>query len=141
MRKKQPYREYATEAFRLLGREGSKEKYIQKLIDDIRKSIRNSGVSNPTETEAIRKDQAISENAAILDDLEAAHTALYICGEDVKLAVELVYMKDCWKELEKGDIETRVRYAEIHIPSSRMTIYRSLRKACREFAKERGLRI
>jgi hypothetical protein len=141
MRKKQPYREYATEAFRLLGREGSKSKYVEKLLDDLHRSIKGSGISNPTEAYEIRKDQILTENMAILEDLEAAQTALILCGEDVKKAVQLVYMKDCWKELEKGDIETRVCYSEIHIPASRRQIYYWLAKARREFARERGLRL
>jgi len=55
--------------------------------------------------------------------------------------VEMVYQKDCWQELEWGDIETRVHYAEIHIPASIRQIYRWLNQVCQEFAKERGLRI
>jgi hypothetical protein len=141
LNKRQPYREYATEAFRLLKREGSKEEYIEKLMEDLRKTLRSAGVSNPTEAALIRKDRTLRENAAILEDLGAAETALFICGSDVQKAVDLVYQKDCWKELEWGDVTTRVHYAEIHIPASRESIYRWLRKACKEFATVRGLRV
>jgi hypothetical protein len=139
--KRQSYREYATSAFRFLAREGSKEKYIKKLVDDLRRSVRNAGVSSPTESALIHKEQVLRDKAAELYDLEAAEKVMYFSEKEIRQSIEMVYMKDCWKELEKGDIETRVHFAEIHIPASRAAIYKWLARARRDFARERGLRV
>jgi hypothetical protein len=141
MNKRQPYREYATQAFRFLAREGSADKYINKLVDDYKRQAKADGISNPTEAALMHKERILCEYAAELADLDAAEKALIICGRDPRKAVEMVYQKDCWQELEWGDIETRVHYAEIHIPASIRQIYYWLNKSCQEFAKERGLRI
>ena len=139
--KRQSYRQYATDAFRFLAREGGKNKYIEKLLDDMRRSVRNSSLGSTTEAALIHKEQVMRDKAAELYDLEAAEKVLYCSNKEIRQAVEMVYQKDCWQELEWGDIETRIHYAEIHIPASRDSINRWLRHACREFAKERGLRI
>ena len=141
MNRRQPYREYATQAFRFLAQEGSADKYINKLVDDYKRQAKADGVSNPTEAALMHKERILREHAAELADLDAAEKALIICGRDPRKAVEMVYQKDCWQELEWGDIETRVHYAEIHIPASIRQIYYWLNKSCQEFAKERGLRI
>jgi hypothetical protein len=140
MNKRQSYREYATEAMRFYAREGSKEKYIKKLVDDIIKQAKCAGISNPTEAMLLYKERILHEKAAELADLEAAEKALSVCGRFPQEAVEMVYMKDCWKELEWGDISTRVHYAEIHIPASQAQIYRWLAHVCKEFAIARNLR-
>jgi hypothetical protein len=141
MNKRQPYREYATQAFRFLAREGSADKYISKLVEDYKKQARTAGISCPTEAALMHKERILREHAAELADLDAAEKALIICGRDPRKAVEMVYQKDCWKELEWGDVETRVHFAEIQIPASVRQIYRWLSQACREFARERGLRV
>jgi hypothetical protein len=141
MNKRQPYREYATQAFRFLAREGSADKYISKLVDDYMRQARSAGISNPTEAMLMHKERILRDNAAELADLDAAEKALVICGRFPRVAVEMVYQKDYWKDIEWGDIETRVHYAEIHIPASPRQIYYWLNKACQEFAHERGLRI
>jgi hypothetical protein len=104
-------------------------------------SVRNSTIGSPTEAALIHKEQILRDKAAELADLEAAEKVMYFSGKEVRQAVEMVYMKDCWQELEKGDIETRVHFAEIHIPASRRQIYYWLARARREFARERGLRL
>jgi hypothetical protein len=139
--KRQSYREYATQAFRFLAQEGSADKYINKLVEDYKRQARAEGVSSPTEAALMHKERILSEHAAELADLDAAEKALIMCGKDARKAVEMVYQKECWKDLEWGDIETRVHYAEIYIPASRAQIYSWLAKVCREFARERGLRI
>lgn len=141
MRKKQTYKDYASDAFRFLAREGSKEKYIQKLVDDILKQRRNSQYGSPTEAAAMHKEAMLREKSAELADLEAAEKVMFILGRCERQAVEMVYMKDCWKELEWGEISERVHVAEIQIPAGQAQIYRWLAKARREFAKERGLRL
>ena len=140
MNKRQPYRAYASDAFRFLAREGGKNKYIEKLLDDMRRSVSKSGVSCPTEATLIHKEQVLRDKAAELFDLEAAEKVLYCSNKEIRQAVEMVYQKDCWKELEWGDIEARVHHAEIYLPASRAQIYRWLAQACKEFARERGLR-
>jgi len=130
-------REYATAAFRFYAREGGVEKYIEKKIDEVRQKKRNPGLGNPTEADIVRRDQVIREYAAELADIEAAEKAMLISEKTVRQAVEIVYMRDCWKDLKKGDIEARVHTAEIYIPASRAQIYRWLAK----FARERGLRL
>jgi hypothetical protein len=139
--KRQSYREYATEAFRFLGREGSKEKYIEKLIEDLRQSVKSANIGNPTEAALIHKEQALRDKAAELADLEAAEKVMFLSEKEVRQSVEMVYMKDCWAELEKGDIEMRVHAAEIYIPASRAAVYKWLARARRDFARERGLRL
>lgn len=141
MNKRQPYREYATQAFRFLAREGSADKYISKLVDDYMGQARSAGISNPTEAILMHKERMLRDNAAELADLDAAEKALLVCGRFPRMAVEMVYQWNCWDELEWGDIETRVHFAEIQIPASRKQIYFWLAKVRKEFALERGLRI
>jgi len=140
MNKRQPYREYATQAFRFLAREGSADKYISKLVDDYKRQAKSAGVSCPTEAALMHKEKLLQEHAAELADLDAAEKALIICGKDPRRAVEMIYQWNCWNELEWGDISTRVHYAEINIPASSTQIYFWLAKACKEFAIARGLR-
>lgn len=137
-------RDYSTAAFRFYAKCGSANKYIEKLAADY---VKQSGVGlvNPTEGALIRREQVERDHAAELDDLRAAEkalTVLEVCaGRYAVQAVEHVYFRDCWRDLEKGDIESRVHYAEINIPASRAQIYRWLAKARRIFANERGLRV
>lgn len=139
--KRQHYRDYSTAAFMFYARSGGYEKYLQYLLDDMRRQLRNSTFSNPTESLLIHKDMILRSRAAEFADIEAVEKTLLILGRDENKAVEFVYFKDCWKELEKGDIEARVHSAEIRIPASYAQIYRWLAKARKIFAQERGLRI
>jgi hypothetical protein len=145
MIKRQTYREYATEAFRFYAREGSKDEYIKKLIQDRIRAEKSTGQASPTEAELIHKEAVLSEKAAELADLDAAEKTIYIFQANGRMeiikALDMVYMKDCWKDLEWGDISGRVHHAELHIPASQAQIYRWLAKARYEFARERGLRL
>lgn len=141
MRKKQTYKDYATDAFRFLAREVSKEKYIDKLLDDLMRQRRNSVFSSPTEAALIHKDMIVRDNAAELADIEAAEKVMFILNRHERQAVEMVYQKDCWKDIEWGEISLRVHCASLHIPASEPQIYRWLAKARRLFAAERGLRV
>lgn len=140
MNKRQSYREYATQAFRFLAREGNADKYISKLVEDYKKQAKSAGINCPTEAALMHKEKLLKEHAAEIADLDAAEKALIICGRDPRKAVELVYQWNCWDDLEWGDVSTRVDYANINIPADRSQIYRWLAQACKEFAKERGLR-
>lgn len=143
--KKDHIRDYATEAFRFYAKTGGSKKYIEKIAADIQKQ-KGAGIVNPTEGALIAKERAIEENAAELADLEAVEKAMHLIerlpqGGSILKAIEYVYFKDCWRELRRGDIKSRVHYAEIHIPASERQIYRWLSKARLLFAQERGLRI
>jgi len=143
--RKDHLRDYATAAFRFYARTGGEEKYIKHLQDAARYGAKGSGVSNPTEGALIKKENIIRQHAAEFEDIKAVEKTLAVMqlsnGIAACKAVEMVYFKDCWKELEKGDIENRVHYAELHIPASRRQIYYWLSKARKLFAYERGLRI
>lgn len=138
--KKDNIRDYSTSAFRFYALHGTSEVYINKLVADLQRQ-KSNGPSNPTEAELLYRERVMSERIAEILDLEAAEKTMDRLDKDTRKSVQMVYMKDCHLKLEKGDIEERVHYAEIHIPASQRNIYRSLAKARRIFAVERGLRI
>jgi hypothetical protein len=143
-------RDYATSAFVFYAKVGGKEKYIEKLMDDLKKNEikrrREKGMGSPSEAAIINAEKVIESRKAEFDDISAIEKTLQMLdychnGHDIKLAIEYVYFKDCWKDLEKGDIQDKVHYAEIQIPACERNIYRWLKKARETFAEERGLRI
>ena len=138
---RQTYREYATDAFRFLAREGSAEKYIAKIVEDIMRKQRGAGIASPTEAALIHKEAAIRDKAAELADLEAAEKVYSYSSKETRQAIEIVYFADCWRNIERGEIGERIHKAELWIPASERDIYRWLSKARRDFAVERGLRI
>jgi hypothetical protein len=138
--KKQSYRQYALEAFRFLSREGSADKYIKKLLEDYGKQQSNAGVCNPTEAALVHKDKILRDHAAELADLDAAGKAMMLLFDCERRAVEMVYQKDCWRDIAQYEMESRVITASIDTHSDRASIYRWLSKACKVFAVERGLR-
>lgn len=145
VKRKDHIKDYATEAFRFYAKSGGKETYIKKLVDDINKS-KGTGISNPTESEIVSKEKVIESRAAELADIEAVEKVLNILtklsqGIYIKKSLELVYFKDCRKDITWGAITERINKAEIEIPASRAQIYRWLRKARELFAEERGLRL
>ena len=144
MKRKDHIRDYATEAFRFYAKSGGKKTYIKNLVDDINKT-KGSGTCSPTESAIVSKEKVIESRAAELADIEAVEKVLSILsklsqGEYIKKSIELVYFKDCWKEITWGTITDRITKAETEIPASRAQIYRWLRKARELFAEERGLR-
>lgn len=143
--KKDHIRDYATEAFRFYAKTGGSEKYIEHIIQDLQKQQGN-GVCSPTESALISKEKAIEARSAEFADLRAVDKVLSILdmskqGKFIREAMEYVYFKDCDKEVEKGDISSRIHNAEINIPASERQIYYWLKKARMLFAEERGLRI
>jgi hypothetical protein len=145
--KKDFTRDYCTAAFIFYAREGGVNKYVKKLIDQINsKQGPTAGIPDPTAAAALNRETAIRDNAAELADLEAVDKTINIlqyisAGREIRQAIEFVYFKDCWREMEKGDIEDRVHVAEIQIPASARQVYRWLKKARQIFAQERGLRV
>jgi len=142
--KKDHLRDYCTEAFRFYAKSGGRNTFLKTIENDIVKS-KGNGVCKPTEAALIRQEQIIAEHAAELADIEAVSKVLVsldMCNHrDMIRAIEIVYFADCWRDLEKGDISTRVHKAELIIPASEKTIYRWLKQARIMLAKERGLRL
>lgn len=142
--KKDHLRDYCTEAFRFYAKSGGRNTFLRTIENDIVKS-KGNGICKPTEAALIRQEQIIAEHAAELADIEAVSKVLVsldMCNHrDMIRAIEIVYFADCWRDLEKGDISSRVHKAELTIPASQNTIYRWLRQARIMVAKERGLRL
>jgi hypothetical protein len=139
-------RDYCTEAFRFFARVGGRETYLKKLIADLERPKRSTGISKPTEAALVNAEKIIEARQAEFADINAVSKALQILdycqnGHCIRQVIEFVYFKDCWKDLERGDIESRVHFAEIQIPASRRQIYYWLKKARDSFAEERGLRV
>jgi len=148
-------KDYATTAFRFYARNGrSAEDYKKKIHDDAiaaikRREIRTKGNGgSPTEAMMIEAENMIAFKMAEIKDMEAVEATLkqievmrYGQGYEIKQAIEIIYFKDPYKELVKGQLTERVQIAISSIPASERSIYRSLRKARDIFAMERGLRI
>lgn len=138
--KKDHLRDYCTEAFRFYAKSGGEKSYIKNLVDDMERQ-KGSGICSPTESALIKKEQLIEQHAAELSDIEAVEKVLHALDMCEHQVIEMVYFKDCWRDIERGDIEERIHYAEINIPASRRQIYYWLAKARKMFACERGLRL
>lgn len=147
--RKSPYRDYATDGYRLYAQLGGPAAYKSKLwneaIAEHNIESARSGISNPTESAVMRAEKRIEEYEAILKDLEAADSAMRIIGRMkegpyIAAALKMVYMKDPFINLERNVISARVTAAHTCIGASEMTIYRWLAKARLIFATERGLR-
>lgn len=142
--KKDHIRDYATEAFRFYARSGGRDKYIKNLVEDLQRQ-KGTGACSPTEAALISKEEVIAGKTAELADIEAVDKVLHaldVCGHRAIIqAIEYVYFTDCWRDIERGDISSRVHHAELHIPASERQIYYWLAKARRMVAVERGLRL
>ncbi|MCT8975508.1 hypothetical protein N4T77_02740 [Clostridium sp. CX1] len=145
-------RDYATAAFRFYGENGmSAEKYRQKIyieaLDEIKKKETKvrSGISKPTEEVLIKAEKAVNERISEVLDMEAVDKVLAELEARHKKyiikAIEIVYFKDCDKELGAGDIKNRVIKASDEIHADERSIYRWLKQARELFAYQRGLRI
>jgi len=147
--KKAHYRDYATEAFRFWARKGPAEKYRQSLWNEAlerhERLERSTGISAPSEAAIMRAEQAVKDAEAELKDMDAVEFALEalekLRGRAAIKAIQMVYLKDPNRDIQKGEIEDRVHEAEISIPASERTIYRYLSLARRLFAEKRGLRM
>jgi hypothetical protein len=142
--KKDPYRDYATDCFRLYAKYGTVEDYIERMLDT--EKYKGIGDVNPTEATLIKRDMILREHAAVIADLQAVEMvfhALDYChnGKYIRRSIEVVYMTDCCKPIKRGDIMDRVHNLEINIPTSTAQIFKWLKKARMNFAEERGLRV
>ena len=143
-------RDYATAAFRFYSCNGkSSEKYKKKIYDEALEEYQRkqkcAGINCPTEAAIIRAERAVNEKLAEIKDMEAVELTVAELrvkpSRAIVQAIEIVYFKDADKELEKGDIHSRVHTAEIYIPASQRWIYNWLSKARKLFAEKRGLRV
>jgi len=148
-------KDYATTAFRFYARNGKDAvEYKKKIHDDAidtikRREIKTKGSGgSPTEAMMIEAENMISFKMAEIKDMEAVESTLrqlesmrFSQGIAIIQAIEIVYFKDPYKELIKGQLTSRVQIAIDSIPASESFIYRGLRKARDIFAIERGLRI
>jgi hypothetical protein len=143
-------RDYCTEAFRFYARNGKsadayeKKIYAEALVEYIKRQG-NSGISCPTEAAIIRAEQEVTNKIAEISDMNAVEMTLAELsvsprGKAIIDAISIVYFKDADKDLEKGDIHTRVQNAAIKLPAGERTVYRWLGTASKLFAEKRGLR-
>lgn len=148
--KKNHYRDYAAEAFRFLEAHGPLYTYRERVYNEalryqqLRESCVETGISAPTEAAVMRAEQAITDAAAAIADMEAAEFALEVVrqrfGVAAEKAVRAVYMIMPELELTRGEIRDRVIAASIYLHASCRTIYYWLAFARRAFAEKRGLR-
>lgn len=145
-------RDYATEAFRFYALNGkSAEKFKQKIyieaLDEIKKRETQvkDGVSKPTEKAIIAAEKAVNERISEIMDMEAVDKVLAELEarhkKHIVKAIDIVYFTDIDKELEFGDIKSRVAKSSVDIPASERSIYGWLKQARQLFAYQRGLRI
>lgn len=148
-------KDYSTTAFRFYARNGkSAEEYKKKIHDDAintikRREVKTKGSGgSPTEAMMIEAENMISSKMAEIKDMEAVESTIkqletmrFNQGRAIIQAIEIIYFKDPYKELIKGQLSSRVLIAAESIPASESFIYRGLRKARDIFAIERGLRI
>ncbi|MGN0791334.1 MAG: hypothetical protein ACI4NL_00630 [Christensenellales bacterium] len=144
------YRDYATEAFRILALEGSSEKFRERIwneaLDDMeRRKERSGSISAPTEAAIMRAQKALDDAKATILDLEAAEFALEALekmrGRAAVKAVRAVYMIMPDQPIKRGEIQQRVEVTSVELPADPRTIYHWLSLARSLFAEHRGLRM
>ena len=148
--KKTHYRDYATEAFRFLAREGSSKAYAQRIYNEELERQKkyetiSGGISAPVESAVIRAESAVQQAIAAVRDLEAAEFALYAVERmrcrGAADAVRMVYMECPFEDIARGEIGRRTAKACVQIPAGEKTVYRWLALARDLFAEKRGLRV
>lgn len=151
--KKDNIRDYATEAFRFyaaLGKpsyEALKDAVYQYALQEERKREVHTlaGISNPVESQIRNAQLAVDELAADLLDVLAVEKTLQILlarenGREILTCLDTVYFTEPLREIRRGEIQERVIFAAMLVPTSEPTVYRHLRLARTVFAVERGLR-
>lgn len=145
-------RDYATAAFRFYAKNGkSADKYREEIynqaLEEIRKKETNvkDGISKPIEAAIMAAEKAVDEKIAEIKDMEAVEMVLAELKGTRRIfivqAIEVVYFKDCNKDLSIGDIQDRVKAAAIELPASERSVYYWLKQARELFSYQRGLRI
>lgn len=147
--KKDHTRDYATEAFRYYAfmgkphKEDLEKKYYQEALEEYqrRQQSGGSGISKPTEQAVMYAEGILRQKQAELWDVLAVEKTMLQLHAWERQAIEIVYFPHAHREMSKGELEDRIQQAVIHIPASRATVFRYLKKARSIFAYERGLRI
>lgn len=146
-------RDYATAAFRFYAKNGrSAEKYKEKIYNEALEEIKKreakvkDGISKPTEAALMAAEAAVNEKIAEIMDMEAVEKVLADNTYNFKhryivRSIEMVYFKDCDKEITKGDIQHRITAVAQELYASERSVYYWLREARELFAYHRGLRI
>ena len=138
-------RDYSTEAFKLYAKNGSLEKYKEKLYEEIIASEgKGTGISNPTEAQLIKKEKILIDKKASLDDMEAVEKTLKefsVSNPFTVMIISEVYFIRPNEEQYKGYIQDRVIAAAIKLNVDTRTIYRHLKNARTVFSINRGLRV
>ena len=149
--KKTHYRDYATEAFRFLAREGSAEAYRNRIWNEAVERQKQAeervmaGLScGPTEGALMAAERAVDEVKAEIADLEAAEWAIKALEGSrtpgAAHAVRMVYMLAPHAEIAPGEIHDRTLIASHKLHACERTVYNWLGFARNLFAKKRGLR-
>lgn len=155
--KRNHYKDYASDAFRVLGKYGSSAEYKCMVLEQAEQKHAelaelgtkvDAPIGKPTEAEIIRAEEAIEDAKATLQDIESAEEALKICAvRDIKQstlickAVRAIYMAYPDRLPKHREIMDSVIAFSILVPCDRATVYRWLGFARTVFARERGLRI
>lgn len=141
--KKDPTRDYVTEAFRFYAASG-RPTYMQA-----RERVYRSGLlertGDPPETANMYAQSMVERHTPALLDIFAVNKTLEMLDKGGKRAIieviEIVYLEEANKPIRKKDISDRVRYASLSIPADERTIYRWLKEARLLCAAVRGMRI
>ncbi len=146
-------RDYITAAFRFYASVGGYEKYKRKLGARIMERLEKSEgcsteVSKPTEAQIVKVEEQMEAYKADLLDLYAVeNTKKRIEQSDLSYrnliwqVIEMVYMFEPDKAIERNDITNRVIRCCGELSISTASAYRYLATARHMYAKERGLRI
>lgn len=150
-------RDYATDAFQYSAQVGGYEKYEQQLHDRLIKEaaegrnlneagISGDGLGDGVQSAEWRYQRLLAEHTSEMADLLAVQETMELMQRmgwtrDKCRAVELVYFKEPWLEMDGDAIHELVHSAEISIPASESSIYYWLSDARAIFCLKRGLRI
>lgn len=140
--KKEPTRDYVTEAFRTYAMLGLSYEQARKNIYEA--ETQRCRTIDPLHA-TTQAERAVNENAALLMDILAVEKTIEMleCGEKryIAEAVKAVYFASPSLPLGRGDISNRVRWYSLSIPIDERTVYRWLKEARLLCAATRGLRV
>ena len=140
--KKEAYRDYATEAFRIWAAWGCPS--YDEAVERIRASaIKRAGESDPANILAYA-DAEVERKSALLCDILACEKCFELLREDKKYicdAIKDIYMHEPWRTARRNEIARRVLRFSIDNAVSERQVYRWLKNARDLFAGLRGLRI
>lgn len=140
--KKEPTRDYVTEAFRTYSLLGLSYEQARKNIYEA--EIQRCCTVEPLYAIA-QAERAVNENSSLLMDILAVEKTIEMLERGEKRyiveAVKAVYFASPFLPLGRGDILNRVRWFSLGVPIDERTVYRWLKEARLLCAATRGLRI